>query len=106
MWVLEELPPDKKPLGCKWIYKVKYKEDRSLDKYKSRLVANSFAQQGVDYEETFALTVKPVAIMLSVTIEAYFGWTIYHMDVKSTFLNGGLEEEVYMCQPPSFQVAG
>jgi hypothetical protein len=106
-WVLEDVPTDKKPIGCKWVYKVKYKADGTLDKHKARLVAKGFAQQeGIDYEETFTPTVKMVTIRLVLALAAHFGWTIYQMDVKSAFLNGHLEEEVYMYQPQGFQVPG
>eukprot|EP01018_Ginkgo_biloba_P016510 Gb_19106 [translate_table: standard] len=94
-WTLEELPPGKKPIGCKWVYKVKYKADDSLDKYKARLVAKGFPQrEGVDFEEVFAPTKKMVTIRFIVAIVAQFKWRLYQMDVKSMFLNRDLE--VYM----------
>eukprot|EP01018_Ginkgo_biloba_P022694 Gb_16845 [translate_table: standard] len=72
-WRLEELP-GKKPIGYKWVYKVKYKADGSLDKYKATLVAKGFAQrEGIDYEEIFAPTAKIVTIRLVTALAAQFG---------------------------------
>lgn len=106
-WELSELPLGKKPIGCKWVYKIKYKFDGTLDKYKARLVAKSFSQrQGIDYEETFAPTAKMSTIRLVLAMATQFGWKVHQMDVKSAFLNGDLQEEVYMTQPPCFKVAG
>ena len=73
-WVLSDLPPRKKPIGCKWVYKIKYKSDGILDKYKARLVAKGFSQhQGIDYEETFAPTAKMSTIRLVLAKVAEFG---------------------------------
>ncbi|KAH9303948.1 hypothetical protein KI387_008352 [Taxus chinensis] len=106
-WKLVPLPPGKHPIGCKWVYKIKCKADGTLDKYKARLVAKGFSQQeGIDYEETFAPTAKMVTFRLLLAFAAQFGWKIYQMDVKSAFLNGDLEEEVYMTQPEGFQACG
>jgi hypothetical protein len=85
-------------VGSKWIYKVKHAEDGSVDKYKARVVCKGFSQQkGVDYEETFA----PVAIYSSIMTVfslkiAEMGWHIHQMDVNTSFLNGVVEEEVYV----------
>jgi hypothetical protein len=74
-WMM--LPLIKKPIGCKWVYKTKYKSDGTLDKHKARLVAKNFAQQeGIDYEETFSPTVKLVMIRLVLALAVHFGWTI------------------------------
>lgn len=88
------------------MYKVKYKADRTLDKYKARLVARGFSQkEGIDYEETFAPTAKMSTIRLVLALVAQFNWKVHQMDVKSAFLNGDLQEEVYMTQPPGFKIA-
>ena len=106
-WVFSDLPPGKKPISCKWVYKIKYKSDGTLDKYKARLVAKGFFQrQGIDYEGTFAPTAKMSTIRLVLAMAAQFGWKVHQMDVKSAFLNGDLHEEVYMTQPPGFKVVG
>eukprot|EP00253_Pinus_taeda_P030272 PITA_30272 len=97
----------KKPISCKWVYKVKYKVDGTLDKYKARLVARGFSQkEGIDNEETFAPTAKMSTIRLVLALAAQFSWKVHQMDVKSVFLNGDLQEEVYMTQPPGFKVVG
>eukprot|EP00253_Pinus_taeda_P014380 PITA_14380 len=97
----------KKPISYKWVYKVKYKADETLDKYRARLVARGFSQkEGIDYEETFAPTAKMSTIRLVLALAAQFNWKVHQMDVKSACLNGDLQEEVYMTQPPGFKVAG
>ncbi len=96
-WILSDLPPGKKPISCKWIYKVKYHTDGTLDKYKARLVARGFTQcEGIDYEETFSPTAKMSTIRILLAIAAQYGWKVHQMDVKSVFLNGELQEQVYM----------
>lgn len=106
-WVLSNLSLGKKPIGCKWVYKVKYKADETLDRYKDRLVTKGFSQiEGIDYEETFSPTAKMSTIRLVLDIAAQFGWKVHQMYVKSAFLNGDLQEEVYMTQPPGFKVPG
>eukprot|EP01018_Ginkgo_biloba_P028622 Gb_03615 [translate_table: standard] len=106
-WDLVVLPSGKKPIDCKWVYKVKCKANGTLDKYKARLVAKGFSQvEGIDYEETFAPTAKMSTIRLILAMAAQFNWKMQQMDVMSAFLNGELEEEVYMCQPQGFQVPG
>ncbi|KAH9288209.1 hypothetical protein KI387_032326, partial [Taxus chinensis] len=102
-WELVDLPTRKKPIGCKWVFKTKYKADGSIDKHKARLVAKGYAQkEGIDYEETFAPTAKMKTIKVVCTLAAQKGWRLQQMDVKSAFLNGDLKEEVYMTQPEGF----
>ena len=100
-------PIGTKPIGCKWIYKNKYKADDSLDKHKARLLAKGYAQkEGVDYTETFAPIAKCGSIRTLFSLAAQKGWKIHHMDVKTTFLNGDLKEDVYMDQPEGFSIKG
>ena len=90
-WTLSDLPAGKKPISCKWVYKVKYKANGTLDKYKARLVAQGFSQkEGINYEETFAPTAKMSTIRLVLALAAQFNWKVHQMDVKSAFLNGDL----------------
>ena len=99
------LPPGKKPVGCKYVFKIKYHPDGSIDKYKVRLVAQGFLQQeGVDYNEIFAPVVDSTSISLLLAIANQEDWEIQQMDVVTAFLHGRLEEEVYMKIPPYMKV--
>jgi hypothetical protein len=107
IWRLVDPPTRIKPIGCKWFYKLKYKGDGSLEKYKVILVAKGYAQkEGVDYIETFAPTAKWGTIKTLFSLVAQKGWKIHHMDVKPTFLNGYLKEDVYMFQLEGFVLKG
>ena len=82
-WVLSTLPLGKKAIGCKLIFKVKYKSHGSLDKYKACVVSKGYAQdEGVYYEEIFSPTVKMVTFRLVISISAHFGWKIYRWMLK------------------------
>jgi hypothetical protein len=103
VWELVEPPPNCKPIGTKWVWKNKEGENGEVVRYKSRLVAQGYSQkEGIDYEETF----PPVACLVAIRILLAFfvakGFKLYQMDLKSAFLNGFLEEEVYVRQPPGF----
>jgi hypothetical protein len=96
------------PLGgnvvdCKWIFKVKRHADGSVECYKARLVAKGFHQRhGLDYDETFNPVIKPTIVHLVLSIAVSKGWCIRQADVKNAFLNGALQETVFMKQPPGF----
>ena len=106
-WILVDPPPGCKPISTKWIYKIKSGPDGSSPRYKARLVARGDMQQvGIDYQETFAPVCKWGIMRNVVSLAAQRGWSICHMDVKSAFLNGTLEEEVYLCQLQGFVVKG
>eukprot|EP00253_Pinus_taeda_P031750 PITA_31750 len=106
-WKLVDCPTNVKPIGCKWVYRIKYNQKGELEKYRARLVAKGFAQQeGIDYEDTFAPTAKWNTIRLTLASAAQKGWKVHQMDVKSAFLNRDLQEEVYMTQPQGFEVEG
>ena len=106
-WKIVDCPHDVKPIGCKWVYKIKYKANGDIDKYKERLVEKGFAQkEGIDYEETFPPTAKWNTIRIVLALAAQNGWKLHQMDVKSAFINCDLQEDVYMTQPPGFEVPG
>jgi hypothetical protein len=87
----------------KWIYKIKHVADGSVEKYKVRFVARGFSQvEGIDYEETFAPVARNTSIRTIIALAASIGWRLHQMDVKTTFLNGEIEEEVYIEQPDGF----
>jgi hypothetical protein len=88
----------------KWVFKVKRDAARNIVKHKARLVAKGYAQkEGVDFDEVFAPVARFETIRVLIALAAQGNWEIHHMDVKSTFLNGDLQEEVYVTQPPGFQ---
>eukprot|EP01018_Ginkgo_biloba_P014420 Gb_10191 [translate_table: standard] len=106
-WRLVELSKEKKKIGCKWVFRMKYKADGTINKHKARFVVKGYAQkEGIDSEETFTPTAKMITIRLVLAIAAQLGWKVHQMDVKSSFLNGDLKEEVYMQQPEGFEVKG
>ena len=97
-WELVDLPPGRKLVQCKWVYKTKFVADGSPLKYKAKLVAKVYSQvHGIDYNETFAPVEKMDSIRLALAIAASRQWEVHHMDVKSAFLNGDLIEYIYIC---------
>ena len=106
-WVLVDLPEGCKALGCKWILKKKYKPDGTVDKYKARLVVKGFKQkEGHDLFDTYSPVTRIASIRVLLAIVALHNLEIHQMDVKTAFLNGDLEEEIYMEQPEGFVVPG
>ncbi|KAL2345957.1 hypothetical protein Fmac_007242 [Flemingia macrophylla] len=106
-WELTEKPKDKNVIGVKWVYRTKFNADGSVNKHKARLVVKGYAQMfGVDFSETFSPVARLDTIRLLLALAAQKGWIIHHMDVKSAFLNGYLEEEIFVEQPEGFLVHG
>ncbi|KAG8477106.1 hypothetical protein CXB51_030102 [Gossypium anomalum] len=102
-WELVSLPPGRKAIGCKWLFKIKKKPDGSVDRRKARLVAKGCAQvPGCDFRETFSPVVKPSTIRVILSIAVSRGWSLRQVDVNNAFLNGDLDTEVFMQQPPGF----
>ena len=106
-WTLTTLPPGKNLIGCTWVLKLKMHIDGCIARHKARLVAQYFSQQpGFYYNETFSPVVKPTTIRLILSLAVSHGWTVNHLDVNNVFLNGSLEEDIYMKQPPGFEQGG
>lgn len=99
-WVVTKLPPNKRAIGCKWLYKIKHNPDGTVERHKSRLVVLGNSQQyGVDYAETFALMAKMTTVRTLLAVAAMKHWFTYQMDVANAFLHGDLQENVYMALP-------
>nr|KYP52897.1 Retrovirus-related Pol polyprotein from transposon TNT 1-94 [Cajanus cajan] len=106
-WILVEKPQGRKVIGVKWVYRTKLNADGSINKHKARLVVKGYAQIfGVDYSDTFAPVARLETIRLLLAIAAQKNWKVYQLDVKSAFLNGFLQEEIYVEQPQGFVKEG
>ncbi|KAK4848667.1 hypothetical protein QYF36_015851 [Acer negundo] len=103
VWSLVDLPKGIKPIGCKWVYKRKRGMDGKVETFKARLVAKGYTQkEGIDYEETFSPVAMLKSIRILLSIAASLDLEIWQMDVKTAFLNGSLDESIYMMQPEGF----
>ncbi|GJS00330.1 retrovirus-related pol polyprotein from transposon TNT 1-94 [Tanacetum coccineum] len=104
VWILVDLPNGKKAIGTKWVFRNKKDERGIVIRNKARLVIQGHRQEeGIDYEEVFAPVVRIEAIRLFLAYASFMGFLVYQMDVKSTFLYGTIEKEVYVTQPPGFK---
>jgi hypothetical protein len=103
VWDIVLRPKDKSMVSSKWIYKIKHVANGSIEKFKEIFVARGFTQkEGIDYKETFSPVARYTSIQTIISLALILGWKLHHMDVKTTFLNGKIEHEVFVEQPYGF----
>ncbi|WCJ34767.1 Retrovirus-related Pol polyprotein from transposon TNT 1-94 [Euphorbia peplus] len=106
-WVLTDLPKGHKAIDLKWVFKIKKDTSGEIIKHKARIVAKGYVQKhGIDYEEVFAPVTRLETVRLLLALAAKNDWEVHHLDVKSAFLNGELQEEVYVSQPKGYEKEG
>ena len=106
VWDLVELPESSKQVGCKWVFKTKRDSKGNIERYKARLIAKGFTQKdGIDYKETSPVSKKD-SLRIILALVAHYDLELHQMDAKTAFLNGDLEEEIYMNQPEGFVSIG
>ena len=107
VWDLVEIPEGVKKVGCKWVYKTKHDSKGHVARFRARLVAKGYTQrEGIDYVHTFFPVSKKDSLRIVMALVAHYDLELHQMDVKTTFLNGDLHENVYMAQPEGFVVEG
>lgn len=106
-WTLTSLPLGKSPIGYKWVYKIIYNSNGTIERCKAWLVAKGFTQKhGLNYSETFSLIAKSILVRIVLSLVAMKGWFLYQMDVNNAFLHGDLVEDENMCLSPGFHRKG
>jgi hypothetical protein len=106
-WEVVDRPYGCKPVGCEWVFKKKLKPDGTIEKYKARLVAKGYTQkEGEDYFDTYSPVARLTTIRVLLSLVGSHGLFVHQMDVKTAFLNGELEEEIYMDHPDGFIAKG
>ncbi|GKA24642.1 retrovirus-related pol polyprotein from transposon TNT 1-94 [Tanacetum coccineum] len=105
-WVLTELPDGCKAISSKWVYKIKYYADGTVERYKARLVIRGFDQkEGVDYKHTFSPVAKAATVRVLIAIATAKGWPLHQLDINNAFLHGFVDEEIYMKPPEGYTKA-
>jgi hypothetical protein len=106
-WELIDRPYGCKPVGCKWVFKKKLRPDGTIGKYKVSLVVKGYTQkEGEDFFDTYSPVARLTTIRVLLSLATSHGLLVHQVDVKTTFLNRELEEEIYMTQPDGFVVRG
>ena len=104
VWEIVPRPKSKDVASSKWFFKIKHDADGSIEKYKGRFVALGFSKkEGIYYEDTFSHVARYTLIITIIALAAKIKWKLHQMDIKTTFLNGVIEEEVYIEQPQGFE---
>ena len=107
MWSLVDFLDGWRPIGCKWVFKTKHDAKGQIERYKTRLVVKGYNQQeGIDFKETFSPMFTKDSLRIIMAIVAHFDLELHQMDVRTTFLNEDLVEDVYMSQPIFFEEVG
>lgn len=107
VWELVEPVATQKAIGCKWVFKTKRAADGSIERHKARLVVKGYTQkEGVDFSETFSPVSTKDSFRIIMALVAHYDMELHQIDVKTAFLNGELEEEIYMQQPEGFIQVG
>jgi hypothetical protein len=105
VWEIVPRPKGRFVVTSKWIFKIKHVVDGSIDKYKETFMARGFSKkEGEDYDYAFAPVSRYTSISTIISLASSMGWSLHHMDVKTTFLNGVIEEQVYIEKPKGFEV--